>query len=65
MNVKIRRMSIEDVPTVHEIEVQSFALPWSERSMRYEVAKNSAARCWVAELDNHVIGMLVLWLIID
>jgi len=65
MSLIIRRMSIEDVPAAHEIDTLSFTLPWPERSLRYEVTDNPAARCWVAELDNHLVGMLVLWLIVD
>ena len=33
--------------------------------MRYEVTDNPAARCWVAELDGHVAGVLILWVIVD
>jgi ribosomal-protein-alanine N-acetyltransferase len=65
MNLVIRRMTLEDVPTAHEIDVSSFTLPWPERSFRFEVTDNPAARCWVAELDGCVVGMLVLWMIVD
>jgi ribosomal-protein-alanine N-acetyltransferase len=70
MNVRsgdllIRRMSPEDVPVVHEIDTLSFSLPWPERSFRFEVNDNPAARAWVAELDGRVVAMLVLWLVID
>jgi ribosomal-protein-alanine N-acetyltransferase len=65
MSLIIRKMRVEDVPTAHEIDKLSFTLPWPERSLRYEVSDNPAARCWVAELDGHVVGMLVLWMIID
>jgi len=65
MSLVVRRMTVEDVPTAHEIDVSSFTLPWPERSFRFEVTDNPAARCWVAELDGHIVGMLVLWLIVD
>ena len=70
MNVRsgtllIRRMNMEDVPAVHEIDTLSFALPWPERSFRFEVKDNPAARAWVAVLDERVVAMLVLWLVID
>lgn len=67
--VTIRRMVLQDVPAVHALDVQSFALPWSERSFRYEVADNDRARNWVAEVVEQgqpvLAGMLVLWLILD
>ncbi len=65
MNLKIRRMTLADVPAVAEIDRLSFSLPWPERSFRYEVSQNPAARAWVAEVEGRVAAMLVLWLILD
>lgn len=64
MSLVIRRMKVEDVPAAHELDVLSFTLPWPERSLRFEVSDNPAARCWVAELDGRLVGMLVLWMIV-
>jgi ribosomal-protein-alanine N-acetyltransferase len=58
-------MTIEDVPVAHEIDKSSFTLPWPERSLRFDVSNNPVARCWAAELDGRVVGMLVLWMVID
>ena len=58
-------MTREDIPQVVELDRISFSLPWSERSFRFEVTENDCSRCWVAELDGTIIGMLVLWLIVD
>lgn len=63
--IEIRRMTLEDVPVVVEIDRSSFALPWTERSFKYEVTENSAARCWVTTVDGRVVSMLVLWIIAD
>ncbi len=65
MSVIYRRMKLEDVPFVHEIDVLSFSLPWPERSFRYEVNENPGARGWVAEVDGRIAAMLVLWIILD
>ena len=65
MSLIIRKMTVEDVPTVHAIDVSSFTLPWPERSFRFEVTDNPSARCWVAELDGSVVGLLVQWMIVD
>ncbi len=59
-----------DIPRVHEIDTASFTLPWPERSFRFEILENSASRLWVAEIeidgqDKKIVGILVLWLIID
>ena len=65
MSLVVRKMTVEDVPVAHEIDKSSFTLPWPERSLRYEVSDNPSARCWAAELDGNVVGMLVLWMIVD
>jgi ribosomal-protein-alanine N-acetyltransferase len=65
VNVKIRRMTLADVAAVSAIDQMSFTLPWPERSFRYEVSENPTARCWVAEVDGQIAGMLVLWFIVD
>lgn len=65
MNVLLRRMTLEDIPVVIELDQLSFTLPWPERSFRFELTDNSASRCWVAEVDGRVVGMLVAWLLVD
>jgi [ribosomal protein S18]-alanine N-acetyltransferase len=65
VNFAIRRMTLEDVPSVHEIDTLSFSLPWPERSFRFELTENPVARTWVVESGGRVAAMLVLWLIVD
>jgi len=65
MKLVIRKMALADVSGAHEIDALSFSLPWPERSLRFEVTDNPAARCWVAELDGQLAAMLVLWMIVD
>ncbi len=65
MNLHIRKMTVEDVPAVLDLDQKSFSLPWPERSFRFELTNNPASRCWVAELDEKVVGMIVVWLIVD
>ena len=65
MNIVIRKMTLDDVPAVVELDQKSFSLPWPERSFRYELTDNPASNCWVAELDGQVVGMIVAWLIVS
>ncbi len=65
MSVILRKMTSEDLEEVISIDQVSFSLPWPPRSFQYELTDNPASRCWVAELDGHVMGMLVGWLIVD
>jgi ribosomal-protein-alanine N-acetyltransferase len=65
MKFSIRKMTLEDVPDVIDLDHKSFSLPWPERSFRFELTANPASRCWVAEFEGKIVGMIVVWLIID
>jgi len=65
MKLIIRKMTLEDVPSVVELDQKSFSLPWPERSFRFELTENPASRCWVAELNGKLVGMIVVWLVVD
>lgn len=66
-----RPMALEDIVRVHEIDVASFSLPWSERSFRFELTENQNSILWVAEVrpadqeQPRVVGMVVIWVILD
>src|SRR6187200_846059 len=63
MNPAIRKMTINDIPFVVELDKMSFSLPWPERSFRFELTDNPASRCWVAEIDGRIVAMIVVWLL--
>lgn len=65
MKFSIRKMTLDDLPEVVAIDRASFSLPWPERSFRFEITDNPAARCWVAEAEGRVIGMIVVWMLAD
>jgi ribosomal-protein-alanine N-acetyltransferase len=65
MNLVIRKMTVEDIPAVVALDHMSFNLPWPERSFRFELTNNPASRCWVAEADDRIVGMIVNWLLVD
>jgi ribosomal-protein-alanine N-acetyltransferase len=65
MNLTIRKMTVADVAAVVDLDQKSFSLPWPERSFRFELTDNPASRCWVADVDGNVVGMIVVWLIVD
>jgi ribosomal-protein-alanine N-acetyltransferase len=65
MTLNLRRMAEADLSAVQQIDRASFSLPWPERSFRFELTSNPASRCWVAEIEGQVVGMLVIWMIVD
>ena len=58
-------MMLDDIEQVIAIDRVSFSLPWPERSFRFELTDNPASRCWVAEVDGRLVGIIVAWLIVD
>jgi [ribosomal protein S18]-alanine N-acetyltransferase len=70
VELRFREMRLEDIEQVYAIDVLSFALPWSERSYRFEITENQTSRNWVAEAANEkgqtqIAGMIVTWVILD
>ena len=69
-DVLVRQMTEDDIQSVMAIDQVSFSLPWSVRSYRFDLLENKAARLWVAETNvdgegSVVVGMVVLWVILD
>ena len=63
--MKVRRMKLDDIPAVVELDKLSFTLSWPERSFRFELTDNPASRCWVVEDDGKIVGIVVAWFIVD
>ncbi len=64
-NIEIRRMTIADIPAVHQIETAAFAIPWSERSFHQELETNPCARYLVAVRDGQILGYAGAWIVLD
>ena len=65
MGMNIRRMLVDDLPQVQVIDEISFSNPWSRNAYRYELLENPNGYCWVAELDERLVGFVVCWLVVD
>jgi ribosomal-protein-alanine N-acetyltransferase len=66
--LKLRYMTLQDVPTVVEIDRVSFPNPWSERSYNFEIRENQSAHMIVLEHEGAVqpiVGYGGLWLFDD
>jgi len=65
----IRRMTLEDLPEVLQIDQLSFPLPWSERSYRFELTENTASHMLVSVCNDdgrpRVVGYAGFWMVID
>lgn len=61
----IRRMKVEDLPSVRGIERQSFSNPWSDNTFRGEIQNTAVSFPMVAvrRPGEEVVGYVVFWLI--
>ena len=62
--LEIRRMSIEDLDKVMEIEKSSFSVPWTRQDFIESIGKPTALYL-VAVSENAVVGYCGLWGVID
>ncbi|ANU16220.1 ribosomal-protein-alanine N-acetyltransferase [Planococcus maritimus] len=63
--VKFRKMTIQDVNAVYEIEKQSFTLAWTKEAFEQEMLKNEFAYYVLGETAEGVIGYCGMWLVMD
>ncbi|GAB6107687.1 ribosomal protein S18-alanine N-acetyltransferase [Fusibacter bizertensis] len=60
-----RKMLVEDIDRVFEIETNAFKTPWSKESFHQELIENTLAEYFVLVLDDYIIGYGGMWLIMD
>ena len=68
MTVIIRRANLADLHDLHEIEVVSFARPWSESALRTFIEADTFRTCLVAVLkedQTKVVGYIGLQYVMD
>jgi ribosomal-protein-alanine N-acetyltransferase len=58
LSVRLREMTPEDVAEVHEIELQSFAAPWSKTY--FSQCIKAGYDCWVLEGPARIEGYTIL-----
>lgn len=58
-------MTLEDLDRVLEIDRQSFSIPWTARSYRFELERNPTSQLFVAEREGEVVGYIGLWELVE
>lgn len=61
----IRKMTLDDIPIIAQIERESFTMPWSPGAFRDELTQNPFAHYIVLELDGQVVGYAGMWVLLD
>lgn len=65
LDVRIEKMTLNDLDPVLEIEAVSYRTPWSRRAFTSELTENSYAHYFVARHDGRVIGYIGMWVILE
>ena len=55
----------EDIPSVVDIEEESFTTPWTQEIFEHEMTGNNYAYYIVAVEDDEVIGHCGMWIVLD
>jgi ribosomal-protein-alanine N-acetyltransferase len=63
--LEYRLMNLMDIPTIAQIEKESFSAPWSEEAFRTELTQNLFAKYMIMEQDGVILGYGGMWLIVD
>ncbi len=61
MSILIRRMTLEDVDQVHNLEQQVFKDCWPRRSFVYEVENEDYSHPFVMLQQEKIVGYAVVW----
>ena len=61
----IEEMTLDDIPTVQEIERDIFLTPWPRNAYRRELVQNKLARYIVLRDGDEIVGYAGLWKMAD
>lgn len=61
----IRKMSIEDLDRIDEIEKESFSSVYKKEQYEYELEDNPCAKLFVLEDENEIVGFIDYWITFD
>lgn len=64
-DIQIRKMTLEDLDELMEIEEKSFSIPWSREAFKEELLYNNCAIYHIAEFDDKIVGYIGTWTVVD
>jgi ribosomal-protein-alanine N-acetyltransferase len=65
VRLRVEPMTVGDIPAVHEIERQSFPVPWPAYAFRQELETNKLARYLVVRAGSRTVAYGGIWLMVD
>ena len=63
--IRVRIAKSSDLDDIYELEVQTFAMPWSKEALSYDILENDNAFVIVAEYEGEFAGYADIWTVLD
>ena len=63
--IRVRIAKSSDLDDIYELDVQTFAMPWSKEALSYDILENDNAFVIVAEYEGEFAGYADIWTVLD
>ena len=63
--IRVRFAKSSDLDDIYELDVQTFAMPWSKEALSYDILENDNAFVIVAEYEGEFAGYADIWTVLD
>lgn len=63
--IRVRIAKSSDLDDIYELDVQTFAMPWSKEALSYDILENDNAFVIVAEYEGEFAGYADIWAVLD
>lgn len=65
MKMIIRKATLKDLEKIKQIEDESFAIPFKEKDLIYEICDNPVSNFLLLENEDKIIGFIDYWVTFD
>lgn len=63
--IRVRIAKSSDLDDIYDLDVQTFAMPWSKEALSYDILENDNAFVIVAEYESEFAGYADIWTVLD
>ena len=63
--IRVRIAKSSDLDDIYDLDVQTFAMPWSKEALSYDILENDDAFVIVAENEGEFAGYADIWTVLD
>ena len=63
--IRVRIAKSSDLDDIYDLDVQTFAMPWSKEALSYDILENDNAFVIVAEYEGEFAGYADIWTVLD